>query len=92
VDNEVYKLSAAIALETGQIEQAEKDYLTALYMVPNRMRSRYDLMNFYLSARDTSKAINWGKSLLKMQVKIPTGTTKNLQQQTKNILQSLRKK
>jgi hypothetical protein len=92
VDNEVYKLSAAIALETGQFERAEKDYLTALYMVPNRMRSRYDLMNFYLIAKDTAKAVYWGKSLLKMPVKVPSGTTKNLQKETKNILLTLRKR
>ncbi|MDQ6610490.1 MAG: O-antigen ligase family protein, partial [Bacteroidota bacterium] len=39
--NNVYKLSAEIENELKHYSQAEKDYQTAVYMVPNRMLSRY---------------------------------------------------
>lgn len=87
--NELYHLSASIAYEEGDYEQAEKDYLTALYMVPNRMKSRYELFNFYLNVKDTAKAIYWGNSLLNMPVKIPSHITKTLRQRTKQTLSTL---
>lgn len=88
-ENDLYTLSAAIRLETGDTAEAEKDYKTALYMVPNRMRSRYDLMQFYLLTKDTSTAVYSARSILYMPVKIPSATTKNLQNQTKKLLKSL---
>jgi O-antigen ligase len=90
-DHEVYKLSASIAYELGNLKQAETDYKTALYMVPNRMRSRHELFNFYLTIKDTVNAIYWGKSILNMSVKVPSSTTANLLKQTKNRLQALQK-
>lgn len=90
-DNEVYKLSASISYELGDIKQAEEDYKTALYMVPNRMISRYELFTFYLTIKDTANAIYWGHSILQMPVKVPSVTTENLQTQTKIILQKLDK-
>ncbi len=90
-DNELYKLSAAIEYELGNLKKAEEDYKTALYMVPNRMRSRYELMNFYFAVKDTAKAIYWGQSILNMPVKIPSISTENLQKQTKILLSAIKK-
>ena len=89
VDNEVYKLSASIAYEQGQLAQAEKDYRTSMYMVPNRMRSRYELFNFYLITKDTPNAITWGHSILQMPVKVPSTITQNLKKQTSHILRQV---
>lgn len=91
-DNDVYKLSAAIEFETGNLQEAEKDYLTAVYMVPNRMRSRYELLNFYLSINDTVNARAWAKSILEMPVKIPSEVTERLQNQTRNSLRKISSK
>ena len=57
VDNKVYKLKADIEKELKMYPEAEKSYLRAIYMVPNRMGSRLDLLNFYVARNDTTKAI-----------------------------------
>lgn len=86
VDNKVYSLEAKIEDELDLREEAENSYLRAVYMVPNRMRSRFDLLNYYLNQRDTMKAVYWANSILGMPVKIPSEITANLQGQTKKIL------
>jgi tetratricopeptide (TPR) repeat protein len=88
-DNEVYKLSAAIEFETGDIVQAQKEFKTALYMVPNRMKTRFELFRFYLTTRDTVQAIFWGNSLLNMPVKIPSATVEDLKEKTKALLEKI---
>jgi len=84
--NEVYKLSAAIENELQNYSKAEKDYKTAIYMVPNRMISRSNLLYFYLERKDTANAIYWANSIIYMPVKIPTKNTSIIQQKTKEIL------
>lgn len=87
--NEVYKLSAAIESELKNYKQAEADYKTAINMVPNRMRSRSELFEFYLERKDTATAIYWANSILNMQVKVASQKTKNIRQKTKEILKGL---
>ena len=89
VDNKLYKLKANIENESGKYAEAEKSYLMAIYMVPNRMGSRFDLMNFYISRNDTVKAINWVNSIIKMPVKVPSERTENMLRYTKDILLKL---
>jgi O-antigen ligase len=89
--NDVYKLSAAIEAELQNYVQAEKDYKTAVYMVPNRMISRKNLLDFYLERKDTANAIYWTNSIMNMPVKINSEITKNIQQKTREILLQLRK-
>lgn len=87
--NEVYKLSAAIEKELRNYSQAEKDYKAAIYMVPNRMLSRKNLLEFYLERKDTVNAIYWSNSIINMPVKFPSQITKNIQQNTIEILLEL---
>jgi O-antigen polymerase len=89
--NDVYKLSAAIEAELQNYIQAEKDYKTAVYMVPNRMISRKNLLDFYLERKDTTNAIYWANSIINMPVKINSEITRNMQQKIKEILLQLRK-
>lgn len=86
IDNGVYKLKAKIENELGNFREAEKYYLKTVYMVPNRMASRYDLMNFYFSRRDTLGAIKWANSILNMPVKVPSEKTKMMLKATKDSL------
>lgn len=86
IDNRVYKLKAKIENELGNFREAEKYYLRAIYMVPNRMSSRYDLMNFYISRKDTQAAIKWANSILNMPVKVPSERTKMMLNATKDSL------
>jgi len=87
--NDVYKLSASIEKELKNFEQAEKDYKTAIYMVPNRMISRKNLLDFYLERKDTVNAIYWAQSIINMPVKIPSQITKAVQKNTYQILQKI---
>ncbi len=91
VDNKVYGLKAKIEDESGQKKEAEASYLRAIYMVPNRMASRFDLLNFYLSQKDTLKAIYWANSILNMPVKVPSGRTEIMLNETGEIFQKIKK-
>lgn len=53
-------------------KKAEEYYLTAINMVPNRFEERNKLFNLYLSQSKKIKAIQVGKTLLELPVKIPT--------------------
>jgi tetratricopeptide (TPR) repeat protein len=90
-DNKVYKLKADIELELNRYEAAENDYLRTIYMVPNRMGSRFDLLNFYITRKDSAKAVYWAKSILKMPVKVPSSKVENMLRETKSILDKIEK-
>lgn len=87
--NNVYTLSARIANELGDYKTAEQDFKTALYMVPNRMLSRYNLMNFYLERKDTTNAAYWVKSILNMPIKVPSDITRVTKERVRKINKEL---
>jgi O-Antigen ligase len=89
VDNKVYKLKADIEQELKMYPEAEKSYLRTIYMAPNRMGSRFDLLNFYVARNDTTKAVYWAKSILNMPVKVPSIRVDNILRETKSILEKL---
>lgn len=84
--NEVYKLSATIENELQNYSQAEKDYKTAIYMVPNRMISRNDLLAYYLERKDTANATHWTNSILNMPVKVSSQKARSIQEKAKETL------
>lgn len=88
-DNAVYKLKGDIELELGLFDEAEKSYLRAIYMVPNRMGSRCDLLNFYLNQKDSGSAAYWANSILNMPVKVVSDKTNNMLSKTREILGKL---
>lgn len=91
VDNRVYKLKADIEFELGMYNAAEASYLRTIYMVPNRMGSRFDLLNFYVNLNDTSSAIYWSNSILNMPIKVPTERVNSILNQTRRILKLIKK-
>lgn len=84
--NEIYKLSADIGIEEREFVKAEKDLKTVVYMIPNRMQPRLNLMEFYLSQNDITQATYWANSINNMPVKIPSETTRAIQQKVKVFL------
>jgi tetratricopeptide (TPR) repeat protein len=92
ISSEVYKFSASINTELKNYTQAEKDYKTAIFMVPNRMTSRKNLLDFYIEQKDTTNAIFWAKSIISMPVKIESNITKSIQKTTEIILKNLEKR
>lgn len=89
-NHEVYILSAKIAEGKGNYQMAEQQYLFAINMVPNRMLSRFELLNFYVKQKDTVNAIYWAESILNMPVKVPSSITNALQQKVAGLLSQLK--
>jgi tetratricopeptide (TPR) repeat protein len=85
IDNEVLALSANILAEQKQFKQAEEEFKKAIFTVPNRIKSRYEIFRFYLNQKDTSNAKIWQYSILNMKIKIPSAITDNFVQRTKAI-------
>ncbi|MES2006396.1 MAG: O-antigen ligase family protein [Bacteroidota bacterium] len=86
--NEVFLLLAAIQNELNYKSEAEKNYKLAVYMVPNRMKSRFELMSFYEENRDTLNVIKWGNSILSMGVKIQSSEVASMLKQTRRTLEA----
>ncbi len=84
--NEIYKLSASIEMDLKNYKTAETDLKTAIYMIPNRMQPRLNLVNFYLEHNDSKNAHFWANSIVNMPVKIPSLTTIGIQRRAKEIL------
>lgn len=84
--NEVYKFSATIETELKYYKNAEADLKKVVFMIPNRMQPRYNLMEFYLAQKDTANAAYWANSIINMPVKIPSETTRSIQQKVKLFL------
>ena len=91
LSHEVYKLSAEIEMDLKNFAQAEQDYKTAVFMVPNRMVSRKNLLDFYIERKDTANTIYWAKSILNMPVKIPSEKTQSILNSTKIIINQISK-
>lgn len=87
--NELYSISAKIYMEQKDTINAGKDFLIAAYIAPNRMLKRYDLVQFYLQTKDTTNAVYWANSILKMPVKVPSNRTTTTLEKTKALLESL---
>lgn len=85
--NQVYKLSALIHQGVGDIKNTEADFKHAVFMVPNRIVHRYDLLSFYISQQDTLAIDYWSKSILSMPIKVPSTVTKHFQQSAATIRQ-----
>lgn len=64
-------LGQAYALD-GQIQNAEKSFLTARYMVPNRFYSRFVLAGFYFQYGQVSKGEILADQLLQEKPKFPS--------------------
>jgi tetratricopeptide (TPR) repeat protein len=86
---DAYRLAARITEDKGQHLEAERYYKKTVYMVPNRMLSRFELFQFYVRRRDMTNAVFWGKSVLSMPVKVPSAITNALQQNTSTALKQL---
>lgn len=86
----LYTLSARLEFELQHYSEAEKDYQTAVFMVPNKMISRYDLLSFYIETKDTANIVFWSKSILNMPVKVPSSITSNIHEKAKAVLLNYR--
>lgn len=70
--NNNYLRLANLYFIKGETKKAEKAYLLAVHMVPNRFRSRYALYNFYKATGQACKSVECAKEILALPVKIPS--------------------
>jgi tetratricopeptide (TPR) repeat protein len=91
IDSKVYELKAVIEQELAMYSKAERSYLRAIHMVPNRMGSRLNLLKFYVYHNDKTNAIYWANAILNMPVKVPSFKIDAMLQETKTILAMMTK-
>jgi tetratricopeptide (TPR) repeat protein len=89
ISDATYKLKADIHDELGNYTEAEKNYLLVVYMIPNRMQSKFNLMQFYIRTNQKTKAMYWANNILTMKVKVPSPTIYEIRRNTKLILEKL---
>lgn len=88
-DNKAYSLKARINVEKGNLKDAELYFLKAIYMVPNRMASRYEMLQFYIESKDTAKALHWAYSIKNMPVKVPSEKINWMLSQTDEFMKKI---
>lgn len=84
-DYELHLQMGLLYHESGANSLAELHYLKAVYMVPNRFRSRKMLVDFYVSTGNINKAKFWANETFRLKEKVPTPLTKQIKEQIKNI-------
>lgn len=65
-----YNLLATCYYKNNKLKDAEVNYLKAIYRVPNRFSSRYNLYEFYFLTGQLSKAQKIKEEILRLPVKI----------------------
>ena len=91
VTNLHYDHLAGLYYKNGKIKEAEQAYLTAVYMVPNRFKTRYDLFLFYNKTHQYAKAVKTGRDILQLPVKVPSVTISNIRKYIADTLSEFRK-
>lgn len=86
---ELHILAGRVAQELGQKTEAEHAYIKAVHMVPNRMRSRQEILHFYLETGDTANAILWCRLILNMRIKVASKSTELIRKETRLIYEKI---
>lgn len=76
---------------TGDVQQAEKAYKTAVYMQPLRLYPKYLLAKLYEEAGENANARRWAAEILETAEKVPTTAAKEIKDEMRLLLQSLNK-
>lgn len=71
---------------TGKYQKAERAYLLASDMVPNRMMANYKLWRMYLGLGNEKKSIEIAKRILSQPVKVINSFTINARTEIKTFL------
>lgn len=87
--NELHLDLADCYLSLNRYEMAEKEYLKAIHMVPNRFNSRYALFDFYMHTDQREKAKACGQTILSMPIKIRSSRVDFIRKNTFGKMQDL---
>lgn len=87
-DYDLHKKMGELYYETGDLSKAEYHYLKAVYMVPNRFRSREALIDFYIKTGEKQKALEWSVASLNFPIKIPSAQVFKIRRRFELFLQT----
>lgn len=87
---QLYIRLGAIYKNTNNFIMAEKNYIYAGNMVPNRFRPKYALFDLYKQTSQWNKCFQLGNEILKMPIKVPSYEVTLIKNQVQIYLDSLR--
>lgn len=85
-DYDVQILLADNYLGMGQFDNAEKCYITASNMIPNRFIPLYKLMLLYESKGCKQKAVDMAVSIIDKKIKIPSGVVNQIRREAQELV------
>ncbi|MEJ8818107.1 O-antigen ligase family protein [Lacibacter sp. H407] len=85
-DYELHRQIGQLYHENGLDSLAENHLLKAVYIVPNRFKSREMLVDFYVSTRSVNKAKFWANETLRLKEKVPSAVTKQVKEKMEKII------
>lgn len=74
--------------EMGDSIKAKQNLETALYIAPQYLQSRLDLMNFYVSRKDSANAKLWAEKIIDCPIKIPSSKANSIKSIAVNYLKA----
>jgi len=74
----------------GNTSAAQSSLKTAVFMVPNRFESRFELFKFYRKHNLGNEAIACGTEILNLQIKVPSYRVDLIKEETRRILKELK--
>lgn len=84
--HELYRMLGHVYEETEDYSNAEQSLIISAYMVPSRITSRWELMKFYSAMKHVEKAKFWARSIIGMQIKIPSNQTFAIRKEAERFL------
>lgn len=85
-DYELNRKLGQLYSETGNIVLAEKYFLQAVYMVPNRFRSREMLVNYFVHLGKSKEALFWAWQTIQLKEKVRSASTKRIKERMRNYI------
>ena len=85
-DYDVQMIIADNYLNIGFLDKAEKRYMLASDMIPNRFIPLYQLMNIYKKEEETKKMLIIAHRILKKEIKIPSTTISSIKKEASKII------
>lgn len=85
-DTSLYRSLGDSHTVLGNREAAEKFYLKAITIAPQRFRPRYNMVNFYLKEGDTLKALSMAKYIVDMPVRVRSEVVIRIQEEMQKLL------
>lgn len=81
-----FQILAESYYHLSRFPESEEQYLNAIYRVPNRFGTCYELFSFYRNTNQTQKARRMAFEILHLPVKIPSGRVEHIKASVRNFV------